>query len=319
VRGKKKIQEALFVLRALGLPREQQNERSALTLLALLDLRPATAWKDAQSPPRGITEMMNYFAKHYGKRYAPNSRETVRRFTVHQFVQAGLLIENPDEPTRPTNSPKAVYQVEPSALSLLQTFGSPQRDRNLLEYLATVETLRKRYAQFREVRRIPLELPTGGRISLSPGGQNELIRRVVEDFCACFTPKARPLYVGDAQKKWAHFDKNGLLKLGVEVDEHGKMPDVVVYDQRRKWLVLIEAVTSHGPMNPKRRTELKVLFSGATVGIVFVTAFLTRRAMVKYLSEIAWETEVWVADAPTHLIHFNGERFFGPYPSGDEE
>jgi len=46
---------------------------------------------------------------------------------------------------------------------------------------------------------------------------------------------------------------------------------------------------------------------------VFVTAFLDRKAMVKHLNQISWETEVWIADAPDHLIHFNGERFLGPH------
>jgi len=91
------------------------------------------------------------------------------------------------------------------------------------------------------------------------------------------------------------------------------MPDVIVYVESENWLVLIEAVTSHGPVNPKRRGELKTLFKGCSAGFVFVTAFLDRQAMVKYLGDISWETEVWVADAPTHLIHFNGERFLGPY------
>lgn len=103
------------------------------------------------------------------------------------------------------------------------------------------------------------------------------------------------------------------MNLGVIVDEHGKMPDVVVYFAAKDWLVLIEAVTSHGPVNAKRHRELHQLFRSARVGLVFVTAFLDRRAMAKYLGEIAWETEVWAADAPTHLIHFNGERFLGPY------
>lgn len=104
------------------MPREQQNERSALTLLALLDFVPTSTWDKAQSPMRGITEMMKFFEKHYGKVYAPNTRETVRRFTVHQFVQAGLVLANPDKPGRAVNSPKAVYQIEPSALKLLQHF-----------------------------------------------------------------------------------------------------------------------------------------------------------------------------------------------------
>ena len=94
------------------------------------------------------------------------------------------------------------------------------------------------------------------------------------------------------------------------------MPDVVVHDRGRQWLLLIEAVTSHGPVNPKRHRELKELFGSATVGLVFVTAFLDRKTLTKYLSDIAWKTEVWVADAPSHLIHFNGVRFFGPYVDG---
>ena len=115
---RKKIQEALAILDELGLPREQRNERSALTLLALLDLKPDTRWCQATNPLRGITPMMEFFAEHYGKRYAPNTRETVRRQTVHQFLQAGLIIANPDEPLRPVNSPRAVYQIEPTALEL---------------------------------------------------------------------------------------------------------------------------------------------------------------------------------------------------------
>lgn len=91
------------------------------------------------------------------------------------------------------------------------------------------------------------------------------------------------------------------------------MPDVVIHFTGKNWLVLIEAVTSHGPVNPKRLSELKALFASSKTGLVFVTAFLTRKSLLKYLGEIAWETEVWVADAPGHLIHFNGERFLGPY------
>jgi adenine-specific DNA-methyltransferase len=77
--------------------------------------------------------------------------------------------------------------------------------------------------------------------------------------------------------------------------------------------VLIEAVTSHGPVDIKRHNELKHLFRGSKAGLVFVTAFESRKAAFKYLTQIAWETEVWCADEPDHLIHFNGERFLGPY------
>jgi hypothetical protein len=308
-----RIQEAIEVLRELGFPRQQLNERSALTLLSLLDLKPNESWADARAPLMGITPMMEFFADRYGRRYAPNTRETVRRHTVHQFVQAGLAVPNPDKPSRPTNSPKAVYQIEPSALKLLRTFGTLEWSTRLSEYLASVDTLKRLYAREREATRIPVTLQDGAGIQLSPGGQNVLVKRILDDFCPLFTPGGRVIYVGDTEQKWAYFDSDSLRALGVEIEEHGKMPDVVVHYTSKNWLVLIEAVTSHGPVNPKRRLELSALFAHSKAGIVYVTAFMNRRTMIRYLDEISWETEVWIAECPTHLIHFNGERFLGPY------
>ena len=308
-----KVEQALKVLKTLGLPKQQQNERSALTLLSVLDLKPDDDWADAQAPLMGITPMMEFFAEHYGKQYAPNTRETVRRQTVHQFLQAGLIVSNPDRPSRPTNSPKAVYQVEPSALKLLQEFGKRGWTRNVKGYLHSVKSLKRRYAREREMLRIPVRVANGEEIHLSPGGQNVLVKKIIDDFCALFTPQGKVIYVGDTQEKWAYFDKAALLELGVEIEGHGKMPDVVVHHVEKDWLVLVEAVTSHGPVNPKRRQELKKLFAASRVGLVYATAFLDRRTMMRYLDDISWETEVWVAESPTHLIHFNGERFLGPY------
>jgi hypothetical protein len=308
-----KIREALQVLEELGFPCQQVNERSALTLLALLDLKPQDNWSEARDPLIGITPMMEFFNQHYGKRYAPNTRETVRRHTVHQFVQAALVVPNPDEPSRPTNSPKAVYRIEPSALALLREFGKPEWASRLREYLDASIALKTLYAREREMRRIPVVLHGRDTIQLSPGGHNALVKRILDDFCALFTPGGQVIYVGDTEKKWAYFDATALRDLGVEIEEHGKMPDVVVYYTERNWLVLIEAVTSHGPVNPKRREELSLLFAGSKAGIVYVTAFASRRAMIRYVDEISWETEVWIAESPTHLVHFNGERFLGPY------
>lgn len=312
-KAERKTKEALKILEMLGFPRQQQNERSALTLLSLLNLKPEDAWGTATAPLMGITPMMEFFAMHYGKHYAPNTRETVRRQTVHQFVQAGLIVPNPDKPSRPTNSPKAVYQVEPSALKTLREFGTASWNQHLQEYLHTVETLKKLYARERDIRRLPVRLANGKRIRLSPGGQNVLVKKIIDGFCPLYTPGGRVIYVGDTETKWAYFDLAALKDVGVEVEEHGKMPDVVVHHAEKNWLVLVEAVTSHGPVNPKRRHELREMFAGSKAGIVYVTAFLYRRTMVKYLADISWETEVWIAESPTHLIHFNGERFLGPY------
>lgn len=307
------IEAAHQIIISLGLPRAQQNERSALSLLALLNLTPGKPWSKAENPLVGITPIMDWAREHYGKEYAPNTRETFRRQTMHQFCDAGVALYNPDKPDRPVNSPKAVYQVEPAALKLLRSFGTPQWHDNLAAYLAERETLVAKYAKEREQNRIPVEIAPGKEITLSPGDHSELIRAIIEDFAPRFAPGSVLVYAGDTGDKWGYFDAALLAELGVDVDLHGKMPDVVLHFTEKNWLLLVESVTSHGPVDGKRHAELTKLFAGSKAGLVYVTAFPNRSIMGRYLGEIAWETEVWVADAPSHLIHFNGVRFLGPY------
>lgn len=316
MKGQRNINNAIKILSLLGLPRAQQNERSALTLLALLNLSPGKKWQEAENPLIGITPIMDWARDNYKKDYAPNTRETVRRQTMHQFVDAGIALYNPDDPARPVNSPKAVYQIEPKTLALLKSFGTSEWDTNLEAYLSKRKTLAARYAKERDLKRVPVQIKTGKEILLSPGEHSELIKAIIEEFAPRFVPGGVLIYAGDTGDKWGYFDDAKLAKLGVKVDTHGKMPDVVLYYPERDWLLLVESVTSHGPVDSKRHEELARLFSKANPGLAYVTAFPNRSTMARYLPEIAWETEVWVADAPSHLIHFNGVRFLGPYTKG---
>jgi BsuBI/PstI restriction endonuclease domain/BsuBI/PstI restriction endonuclease HTH domain len=308
-----KIHQARQLLVLFGMDAERSNERSALTLLALLHLMPEGDWSAASNPMLGTRALMDWMRDAYGRSYAPNTRETIRRRTLHQFADAMLVVQNPDGPDREVNSPKSRYQVTSEALAVIQAYGTGAFDVSLREYLAIVPGLRDRYAAARELNRIPVTLPGGIPFTLSPGGQNVLIKQVVEEFCPRFTPGGEVLYVGDADAKLAHIEAKRLASLGVTVDQHGPMPDLVVYIADRYWLVLMEAASSHGPVDARRRSELAALFSEATPGLVYVSCFPDRREMRKYLHEIAWETDAWCADDPTHLIHFNGERFLGPY------
>jgi hypothetical protein len=315
MKGRSRVKQAFTILASLGLPRAQQNERSALCLLALVNVSPEKKWTEASNPLLGITPIMDWIRDHYKHTYAPNTRETVRRQTMHQFVEAGLALYNPDKPDRPVNSPGAVYQVSPSALALLRSFDTEEWHGQLTAYLGESQTLAARYAQARKQKLVPVQIAPGQEILLSPGEHSELIRAIIEEFGARFVPGGVLIYAGDTGEKWGYFDAALLAKLGVNVDSHGKMPDVVLYYPGRNWLLLVESVTSHGPVDGKRHAELGRLFRKATAGLVVVTAFPNRATMSRYLGEIAWETEVWVADAPSHLIHFNGERFLGPYAS----
>jgi hypothetical protein len=313
VRIDRNISEALKVLAELGLPPAQQNQRSALCLLALLNLTPEKRWNKAENPLIGITPIMDFSKDKYRKPYAPNTRETFRRQTMHQFVAAGIALYNPDEPQRPVNSPKTVYQIEPDVFALLRSYRTPQWKVNLSTCLSTHQTLAARYAKERKLNQIPVKIPAGATIRLTPGEHSLLLKAVIEDFAPRFAPGSALVYAGDTGDKWGYFDKELSLRLGISVDSHGKMPDVVIYHTDKNWLLLVECVTSHGPVDAKRHEELADLFAASSPPLLYVTAFPNRAVMARYLAEIAWETEVWCADSPSHVIHFNGVRFLGPY------
>ena len=309
-----KLRDAIGILQTLGFVARQRNEVAGYTFLALLDLKPSQPWSEASEPLRGITPIIAFVAEAYEVRYAPNTRETIRDEAVKYFVEAGMLIRNPDDPNRPTNSKKTAYQIEPNALKLFRVFGTLEWSGKLKSYLAARDRIRKSLLRDLELTRIPVKLPSGKTVTISPGGQNPLIKTVVEEFCPRFVPGGTVIYIGDAESKFLHLDAKYLRDLGVEILSSAKMPDVAIHDKQRNWLVLVEAVTTAGTVDGKRRNELKGLFAGCSAGLVFVTAYSTREVMRTYLNQISWETEVWIAEDPEHLIHFNGERFLGPYP-----
>lgn len=307
------VENARYVLEMLGMDQERCNERSALVLLALLNLSPGASWELSSNQLVGTRAIMDFIRDEYGKDYKPNTRETIRRYTLHQFVEAHLVLQNADDPSRPTNSPKTNYKIADKALNLLRSYGREEWEAGLPVYTRELPGLKTIFAAERQMDRIPLVLPDGKNLTLSPGGQNVLLKEMVDNFCPRFTPGGQVLYIGDADSKWALFEEEALSKLGVVVDQHGKMPDLIVYMPDKNWLVLLEAASSHGPVDSKRQLELARLFENSSAGLVYVSCFPDRRTFRKYVDEIAWESEVWCADHPTHMIHYNGERFLGPY------
>jgi len=311
---KRKLAEAAVILQAFGFAGKQANETSAFAFLAMAGLRPGQSWHEASAPLMGITPIIDFLRQAYGITYAPNTRETIRDESIKYFAEAGLLIRNPDDPARPTNSGKTVYQIEQQALETTRSYGTGPWEELLAKYLAERDDILAELARRRSLARIPVRIAPGKDASLSPGEQNPLIKAVVEDFCARFTPGANVIYIGDTEGKFLIFDNAALHRLGVDIAAPEKMPDVVVHFAAKNWLVLIEAVASAGPVDGKRRLELKRLFKGSRAGLVFVTAFESRATMRSFLGQISWESEVWISEDPDHLIHFDGDRFLGPYP-----
>lgn len=248
----------------------------------------------------------------YRRTYAPNTRETVRRQVLHQFVQARIADYNPFAPGLPTNSPRAHYAINEDALDAIRKFGTPDWEAAAREFIRKHGALLEVYERKRAGRLVPIQLPSGKRLKLSPGKHNKVQKAVVEQFAPRFAPGAKLLYLGDTAKKKMFLDTRSLDALGISMTDHDKLPDVVLHDATRNWLFLVEAVTSHGPMSPKRVFELEEMLAACPAGLVYVSAFPDMTEFRKHTRNIAWETEVWIAEMPDHLIHYNGDRLLGP-------
>ncbi len=229
-----KIEEATAILATLGLPRSQQNDRSALTLLALAKLGPDDAWAAVQRPLLRTVDIMKFMRVEYDKDYEPNSRETIRRQTIHQFEQARVVDRNPDDPDRPTNSPKTAYMLTEEAAEVPKAYGTPAFDDAVKRFIEQFGTLKAAYEHVRDTHRIPLRLPDGSTVYLSPGEHNALQVAIIEEFGPRFAPGAVVLYVGDTAKKHVVFQRDHLVWLGVPITEHDKLLDIVLFDPKKK-------------------------------------------------------------------------------------
>ena len=308
-----KIDEAQKILKELGLPAAQQNEISAYTLLALCGIKPRNSWSKAKRSSLKISKGIMTFCKEvYKKEYAPNTRETFRRQVLHQFVQARIVDYNPDNPLLPVNSPKAHYAITEEVLEAIKSFDTKAWNEEVERFKSEVGELSKKYIKERKQVLIPVKLSNGKTLKLSAGKHNEVQAAIVQDFAARFANGSEVLYLGDTANKDLYVDVEILKELHIPIDEHSKLPDVILYDRKKNWLYLIEAVTSHGPVSPKRIIELEELFKNCKAAKIYVSAFPDFAEFKKHSTYIAWETEVWVMDFPEHMIHFNGDKFIGP-------
>ena len=308
-----KIEESQAILRELGLPDAQHNEISGYTLLALCNVKEKDKWSSTYKCSYGISKgIMAFISKNYKKDYAPNTRETFRRQVLHQFVQAGIVNYNPDIPGLPVNSPRAHYALSEIALKTIKTYKTKKWKQSVKQFKEQIGELKQKYNKDREMSRVPVKLSNGSVLQLSPGKHNKVQAAIIEEFASRFAKDSVLLYLGDTENKGLYIDINKLESIRVPITEHNKLPDVVIYDKSKKWLFLIEAVTSHGPMTPKRILELEEFLKDCKAGKIYVSAFPDFSEFKKHTKNIAWETEVWIMEFPDHLIHFNGDRFLGP-------
>lgn len=302
-----KIEQAREILRELKVPARQRSDVCCYSMLAMADIRKDSDWKCATNNWIRIHDIIRFTKDYYGIAYAENSRETIRKQALHHFRNAAFIEDN----GLATNSPNYRYRLTEEMLSLVQSYGTLNWKVNLMTFLSMHESLISLYASKRTMRKMPVRI-NGTEFTLSPGKHNTLQKAIIEEFAPRFAPNCECLYIGDTIEKDLVKNNKKLQELGFEITLHDKMPDVILYSNEKKWVFFVEAVTSVGPMNPKRIKEIEEMTVGLTAGKIYVTAFPDRKTYKKFSDELAWDTEVWVSEEPDHMIHLNGDKFFGP-------
>lgn len=302
-----KKDEVRRFLSNIGMPKAQQADICVLSILAMTEIKPDDDWKSATNNWIRIHDIIAFVNQNYGTSYAENSRETFRKQAMHRFRTAALIEDN----GKATNSPNYRYRITDEALKVLCSIGTDNEENELNQFLSNHDKLVDIYSSKKKMTMMPVKI-NGVNLQFSTGKHNELQKAIIEEFAPRFAPNSECLYVGDTTEKDLVKNVEKLKQLGFEITLHDKMPDVVLYNEDNDWIYFIESVTSVGPMDPKRILEISEMTKNVKAGKVFVTAFLDFSTYKKFAESLAWETEVWIACMPEHMIHLNGNKFLGP-------
>ena len=302
-----KLETIKKLLADVGMPDKQQSDLCALTMLGLANLKEGDSFKKASNNWIRIHDVIQFINDNYGVTYAENSRETFRKQAMHHFRNAALIEDN----GKATNSPNYRYRITSEFLNVLKSIGTKKENLSLQNFLSVHEKLVDTYASKKTMPMMPVKINNVDYV-LSPGSHNELQKAILEEFAPRFAPNSECLYVGDTTNKDLVKNVDKLSELGFEITLHDKMPDVVLYRADKNWLYFIEAVDSVGPMSPERVIDIQRMTKNVNCGKIFVTAFLDFKKYKHFSEQLAWETEVWIAEMPDHMIHLNGDKFLGP-------
>ncbi|HEY5327496.1 MAG TPA: BsuBI/PstI family type II restriction endonuclease [Mucilaginibacter sp.] len=312
------INEALDILHQAGIPFSGKGSRALERIaMAFLAVSGVTGdWKMAKGMSKNrrlkTREIIGFINENFEENISSGSYDDIRRKDLKLPVVA-LLIINSGDKGRATNDPTRGYSLDAGFEKLIVSYKTKHWDENLKEFLNGRQTLTEILARKRNHDLIPVMLPGNKPIVLSLGDHNELQKAIVENFLPRFGHGCEVLYIGDTSNKSLHMELKVLHDLKFFELSHDELPDIIAFNKNKNWIYLIEAVHSSGPISEIRLHELKLLLKDCPAELVFVTAFLNRDTFRKWSSQIAWETEVWIASNPDHLIHFNGHKFLGPF------
>ncbi len=309
------INQALDILESVGIPMDKTErglERMAVCFLAVANV--TKDWSKAiENANLKSRDIINFVNKNFEENISSGSYDDIRRKDLKLLVLADIVVNSGVNKGSATNDPTRGYALQADFKKLIETYNTSNWNKNLKSFNKNRPSLAEILARKRDIEKIPVKLPNGKPIELSLGEHNVLQKQIIEQFLPRFGSDCVVLYIGDTSNKSLHIEIKELERLNFFELSHDELPDIIAYSKKNNWLYLIETVHSSGPMSETRVLELKRMLKDCKAELIFVTSFLTRQEFKKWMLDVAWETEVWIADNPDHLVHFNGHKFLGAY------
>ena len=313
------IKDALDIISSFGIPIEKETERMkekmALNFLTLTDIKVGGKWSDAKDVTEiqlKTRDIIRYVNEHFNENRSSGSYDDVRRRELKPLVLAKIIVNS--KPDSAHNDSTRGYGVATDYCKVVRLYKTDSWKKALVNIVREKGRFSDRIDP-RKVKKVEIDIPDRDHVYLSLGEHNILQKKIIEDMMPVFCSGSEILYLGDTAKKQVINNEDKLNTLNFFELKHGMLPDIVAYSQKQNWLYLIEAVYTSNPISNNRKIELKDITKDCKAKIIFISAFLNRTDFRKYVSCIAWETEVWLADEPNHMIHFNGDKIQTPYDS----
>jgi hypothetical protein len=315
------LNQGIYILINLGIPLEnltlRRLERIGMAFLAVCNVKSSQEWSKIKENNSNCVlrsrDIIRYWNSYFEENISESSYDDIRRKDLKFLVLGEVIIKSASNPNAATNDGTRGFGLNPNYVDIISCFGSQDWEKLANDFINQRQTLTTKLSFSRNISLIPVTFPSGKQIEFTQGKHNELQKAVIEEFLPRYGYGSEVLYVGDTADKFLYIEREKLADLNFFELAHEELPDIVAYSVEKNWLYLIEAVYSSGVISPIRLLELKQLTQECKADLIFVTTFLDRKTFRKFVADISWETEVWIADEPDHLIHFDGEKFLGSY------
>ena len=304
----------------MGIPLEgltgRSKEKIAMALLAAGDIKSSSDWSKVKSTNSGYSvttkQCIEFYNSYLDEDMSLGSYDYVLRDGLRKLIIGGIVDRS--KPQANISDATRGYRVSTEYAKIIKKFGEKDWEKLVESFNKTHKTYRERIEQKRDLPKIPVVLPDGRTFELTDGEHNMIQQQIITEFLPRHGHGAMLLYCGDADNKYGIiYEKEKLESLGIKDIAQNKLPDIIAYSEKEDWIFLIEAYHTSNPITPERKYELEIMLGDAARKCCFVTAFENQAAYRSCPEDLAWETEVWVATQPDHMIHLNGSRFQGPY------